>query len=57
MRQTVFGQVNAADPLMKLTWLSDFVCGGLRVAGSLYLLFLVFAGLLCLRALFWRVYA
>ena len=45
MRQTVFGQVNAADPLMKITWLSDFVCVGLMVVGSLYLLYSVFAGL------------
>ena len=35
MLQIVSGQVTAADSLMKNTWLSDFVRGGLVVVGGL----------------------
>ena len=31
----------AADSLMKIAWLSEFVCGGLMVVGGLYLLYSV----------------
>ena len=39
MLNTVCGHVIAADSLMKIAWLSDFLCGGLVVVGGLYLLY------------------
>ncbi|MFK7862357.1 MAG: hypothetical protein AB8B64_26350 [Granulosicoccus sp.] len=39
MLQTVCGQVIAADSLMKIAWLSEFLSGGLMVVGGLYPLY------------------
>ena len=45
MLKAVCGHVIAADSLMKIAWLSDFVCGGSVVVGGLYLLYSIYADL------------